>query len=192
MSLSTLTGIPDSFEAGSTVLFTENFADYSVSSWTAKIYFVLGTAAPITVTATTSGTNFLFTLSEAITSSFTPGKYDYVIYVSSSTERTTAKQGTVTVLQDMSKAREATAAEIALAGIEAAINKLSSKVNSSVSFNGQTFTHNDLNSLTRARTYYKAEVIREERQRQLLRGATDQSRYGVEFVNTVNTNPWQQ
>ena len=53
MSLQTLTGIPDSIEAGNTVLWTESFADYPPATWTATcrivtdhgIVAVTGTAA---------------------------------------------------------------------------------------------------------------------------------------------------
>lgn len=191
MSVATLSEIPDSFEAGSTVIFTDSFSDYPVSTWTATLCLVKGADSPITVTATTSGQFFLFTLSAALTATIPPGYYEYVIYVTSSGQRTTARTGQITVLQDMSVARAKTSAETMLEGINDAITKLASKVNSTVSFNGQTFTHNDLASLIRSRTYFQAEVIREQRQAAALRGAGDQSRIGVQFVNTGVVNPWQ-
>ena len=65
-----VSGIPSQFEAGDTVIFTENFPDYAVGTYTASLAMNNGVAAATTVTATTSGTNFLFTITAAVSAAY--------------------------------------------------------------------------------------------------------------------------
>ena len=67
MSLPTYNPLPAQITAGDTVLVTESYTDYPNTDWTAAMWFNSGTGTPTSVAGTTSGTDFLFTLSATFT-----------------------------------------------------------------------------------------------------------------------------
>jgi hypothetical protein len=83
-----------------TVQWTKSLADYPPSDWTLKYHFI--GASNVVVTATTSGGDFLVSLTVATTEIITPGSYRLVGYVqddaSSPTERHQIYQGDVEVV----------------------------------------------------------------------------------------------
>lgn len=190
MSLQTLSGIPPVIESGDTVLFTENFgADYPVGTWTAVLWLQKGYGTPASFTATTSGSDFLFTLSAASTASLAPGYYDFAFYLTSGSQRATGKTGTVGVLPNLAVAQTATSAQAMLAALETAITTLSASVNSSVSFNGQSYTKASLGDLLRQRMNLQAEVFREQQQLKAMRGETRDGFVEVSFASQQAVNP---
>lgn len=74
----------------------------------------------------------------------------------------------------------ATSAQDILDALEATILKLASGANQTVNFNGQSFTQKDMKSLTEQRTYWKAQVLREQA---AAPGATA-ARYQIGFVQS--------
>lgn len=56
----------------------------------------------------------------------------------------------------------AVTAQTILEQLEDAISKLSTGTNATVNFNGQSFTKKNIDELIKARTYWKAEVLRSQ------------------------------
>ena len=91
---------PVRFYAGMTVAWTKSLTDYPASDWTLKYHFI--GQSNVVVTATTSGNDYLVTLTVATTEIITPGSYRLVGFVqddpSSPTERYQVYQGDVEVV----------------------------------------------------------------------------------------------
>lgn len=181
MSLATLTGLPRQLAAGDTTLWTENFTDYPVGTWTAKFVLNMGSAQPITLDATTSGSDFLFTLPRLTSAGIPPGDYEFAIYVTDGTQRTTAKTGTVSVLPDLAQGIAPTFAEKQVTNLEGAIATLNASTSQSVSFNGQSFTRQNLADYQKQLTYWQARVIAEQAKLAAQRGAGDPGRIQTQF-----------
>lgn len=79
----------------------------------------------------------------------------------------------------------ATSAQDILDAIEATILKLASGANQTVNFNGQSFTQKDMNSLSQQRTYWKAQVLRE----QAAASTTPAQRFQIGFVQSRSACP---
>ena len=107
-SVATTSGVPLTIEAGNEVHFTVNYPDFPVGTWTAAFVIVLSTGTPSSTAATTSGSDFLVTLTSAVTAALAPGDYQYAVYVTSSSQRTTAETGKISILPNLAVARTAT------------------------------------------------------------------------------------
>ena len=97
-------------------------------------------------------------------------------------ERTTADSGAITVLPDLTQARAKSVARVQLDAINAAITSVVSGKFAVVSFNGQTFTRQNLDVLMRQRTDLAAQVYQEEQAEKVARGATVNTRIPIQFV----------
>jgi hypothetical protein len=170
MAIPTLNYLPDSFEAGDTILFSENFGDYPAGTWTAKVYFSLNGAPPTNATATASGTGFLFTLSSIFTAALSPGGNLYAIKVTSGSEQVTVKTGIVNILPNLTAAQTPSDAATQLAAANTALATLVASPDSSVSFNGQSYTEKNQMELFRIIQRLKAVVQAERDEQAALRG----------------------
>lgn len=182
MSIQVLAGVPLQIESGSTYLFTENFADYPVGTWTAAFWLNMGPNTPVSVAGTTSGTGFLFTLTSTVTAAIAAGIYDFAIYVTSAGQRATAKTGVITILPDLAQVVPATFAQSQVTALESAIATLSVAGNQSVSFNGQSFSRFDIAALQKTLVFYQAQVIAEKNRLAAQRGASDPGRIATRFI----------
>jgi hypothetical protein len=79
----------------------------------------------------------------------------------------------------------ATSAQDILDALEATILKLASGANQTVNFNGQSFTQKDMKSLTEQRTYWKAQLLRE----QAATSTAPQQRFQIGFVPSRRVCP---
>jgi hypothetical protein len=70
-----LTALPESFPAGTTVIYTKSFTGFSSAEWTLKLY--LAGASVINVTAAAEGTGFKVTLAAGDTDDFPAGTYQW-------------------------------------------------------------------------------------------------------------------
>lgn len=181
MSLTVATEIPASIERGSAYSFKLAFTDYPTSAWTAALVLGRNGSAPLSFAATISAGMFLWTLTNANTLTITPGWWDFAIHVSDATYRVAAQSGRIPVLNNLAVAQTASVAQTMLTALEAAITTLSANVNSSVSFNGQSFTKADIASLMAKRVQLQAEVIREQQTLDALRGTANSSFISVGF-----------
>lgn len=193
MPVATIDGPPSVLEAGNTVIFTDGFSDFPVTGWT--MVFVLrgpgGTSRSVNATISVDTPGY-FTV--ALPTDLAPGAYEWAEYVTetATNQRTTAATGTLEVIPDLATNAVLTVAQTTLAAIEAAILRLSGNDNLTVSFNGQSFTKRDIKSLTDQRTYWKAEVLREQARADGARQSprVDSGRGGISFARTSRWLPW--
>lgn len=181
-----VSGVPLTIEAGNFVSFTETLTAYPASLWTMAFVLSSGSLAPISTAATANGDDFLVTLSGTVTNSLAQGRWEWAEYVTASTERTTARNGVLTVLPNLATQATPSAAQAMLTALETAITSLASSKFQSVNFNGQSYSRRDMKSLLDQRVLLQAEVIREQNRLAVARGARDPYRIGIEFVPQDN------
>ena len=99
-----LTALPESFPAGTTIIYRKTLSDYPVGDgWTLKLH--LAGASVKTFEATVDGNDFVVTLAATATSSpFKPGFYKWIERVSLSDAVYQVDSGIVTILPDLSTA----------------------------------------------------------------------------------------
>ncbi len=172
MAVATVDGLPAIIESGDTVIFTETFSDYPVSAWGVKLYVSLNGTAITNWTGSGSGSTYTFTLTAAQTAALAAGRYLFAFYATetATSQREIAKTGEIDVLPNLAATQAASTAQTMLTNIETAISALTSGEDQSVSFNGQSVTKKDLGGLLKQRTQLQAEVIREKRRADSLRG----------------------
>jgi len=190
MALDAIVGVPCSFESGNTVIFTEQFADYSPADWAATIYLSLNGVPVNNTTATESGVTYTFTIAATTTAAFQPGTYDYVIRVAGGGEVATAKTGQINVLQNLAVAATPSTAQAMLTAIDATITALLGSGNQSVSFNGQSYTKRNITELRQMRLDLQAEVIKEQRAAAAARGRDVSGSRNVRFNNGGDIWPY--
>ena len=184
-----LVGIPMQFEAGDTVIFTESFADYAVGTYVATLVLNNRVAAATTITATTSGVLFLFTLSATVTAAITAGAYTYAIYATSGATRYTAKQGTINVLANLSATATPSFAQAQVTRLQTILAEFSATTKQSVSFNGQSFSRAAIKDYQEQLSFWQATVIRETAADNAARGSTTSNRITLSFVPANNLDP---
>lgn len=183
MAVTSVSSVPVQFSAGNTVNLTLAFADFSAATWTLALVFSRVGYSPVTFAGSASGTSFTVTLTSTITAAMPAGTWNWTAYVTSGGERTTADSGTVQILPDLSQTRTRSTSRIQLDAINAAITSIVSGKFSTVSFNGQTFTRQNLDMLMRQRTDLAADVYKEEQAEKVALGATTNTRIPIQFVN---------
>lgn len=183
MAVETLTGIPDSFESGDTVIFTEAFSDFPATAWGATLYLTRAGSTTVSSAAASSGNNFLFTLSAATTAAIAAGYWNYAIYVveTATSQRATAKTGRIAVLQNLAVTPTATYAQTMVTTLQTALSSLAASGNNSVSFNGQSYTRANISDYQKQLTYWQARVIKEQNDLAALRGTANTGRVETRF-----------
>lgn len=172
MPVETLGAIPEIIEAGTTVRFTEDFADFPATAWTCALKLSRDGTAATSIAATTNGSQFVFVIPSTTTDDLTPGEWNYSFRVTATSggDVATAKTGVLTVLPDLGGTVAKSAAAAQLAALETAILAVCATENASGSFNGQSYTKKNLAELYDARARLRAEVAAEEEKEAALRG----------------------
>jgi hypothetical protein len=170
------TSIPSEFVAGDRWAWkrTDLSADYG-SGYTLSYELTLSTgAAPITLTATLSGDEYLMEIAAATTAAYTAGNYQWVSLITrdSDSERIRIGYGTLEVKPDpaVSTADNRTHAATVLDSIEAVIEGRASKDQESYSIAGRSLSRTPIPELLILRDRYKAEVKREEQAEKVRQG----------------------
>lgn len=100
MSVSIPSTEPAQFIAGDTVKWTRSLSDYPATTWTLTYEF-RGTVRK-SVVCTASGSDFLATITAALSAAYPPGEYRVFARVSSGSESYTVWEGSITVKPDPS------------------------------------------------------------------------------------------
>ena len=121
--MTTLTALPESFPAGTTVRLARSYGDFPASAgWALKLY--LAGAAVMNAAGVADGDGFVITLTAAATAALTPGLYRWVERATKGSESYDAASGLVTVTRNLATAAAGDAQsweEKQLAEVEAAI-----------------------------------------------------------------------
>lgn len=166
MSVAALTQFPKSFVSGDAVRVTIADSNYPSSLWTLVVWFQNGiTVQNFSAPAGTNGAYDLF-ITSVQSAAIPPGKYE-VAYVfteiaSPNDRKTGACEFAVQVFANPAVAGAKTIARQTLEAMEAAYLVLAGGSNSSVNFNGQSFTKRNLKEFADAIDRQRAVVAGED------------------------------
>lgn len=183
MPVETLTEIPCSFEAGTTLRFTRSWSEFPATTWTAALKLQKDGAAPSSYAATADGATHVWHLTATQTDALAPGVYQYAIYVTSSADVARAESGIVTVTGFLGEAQTAGFVQTALTAVRTAIENLVSKKFSSVSLNGQSHTLQSIGELYSIERNLAARLVAEQEKAAALRGQGSSRNIQVVFVS---------
>ena len=186
--------IPYEFYAGDTVIWQiENLnTDYSNSTHTLTYKFRLENNGSTTfsVDATADGNNYKITLGASTTASITEGKYNFISYVTRTSDnaRVTVDRGMIEVKPNLasSSADPRSHAKIMLDKIESLLEGKADKDVSSYSIAGRSLNKMSVQELLDWRTHYKAEYNREIARLRNENGDGSGNTIKISFGNTNN------
>lgn len=157
--------------AGDTLDFTTSVPDYPpADGWTLKYRltprFATPTQAPINLTATTSGSDYLVQSAPATTALWVAGAYTWARWVDKSGARQTlSESGDLLVKADPAATVQGhdarSHARIVLDAIEAVIEGRASKDQEEYTIGSRSLKHTPIADLIKFRGRYKAEVLNE-------------------------------
>jgi len=169
--MATLTALPDSFPAGTTVKYTRTVSDYPASGgWTLKL--MLAGPATLSVTAAASGADHVVTVTAAQSAALAAGVYRWAEEVSKDAEVYRVADGTVTVNPNMNTAQpgdlqsqdeKLLAAVNAMIAVRTGASGSAPKDIEAYSIDGVTITKVPLEQLYRLRTSLGIAVARAKR-----------------------------
>lgn len=185
-------GMPFAFDSGVTIAFTEYWPRFQPPTWSAKLYlsFILTGEATTNIDATTSGTGFLFTLSDTLTAALAPGEYRYWMVVTDGTTTEVTRQGVTNILPNFATSLTPSLAQQQLSALNVTISRVMGGEFSSTNFNGQSMTEKDLAMLLREQVRLQAAVLREQQAINRLRGGPAAGRIHTVFGPVFNNGCW--
>jgi len=156
-------GVPETVFVGDFIQFKIVNSDYSNSLFTMKFVGRISTGGntEIAITATASGSDYLFSVPSATSSNFTVGDYHYQLEIerNSDNERIVIDRGQITVSTDYDNNVDPRLhAEIMLGKIESMLEGKADSDVSSYSIAGRSLTKLTPEELRDWRDYYRREV----------------------------------
>lgn len=165
---------PVSLRCGDTWQWTRSISDYPAGTWTLKYRFK-SSAGGFEVVASQSGADYAITVTAATSAGYTAGRYTWMAWVESGTDKHTVDSGTVELLVDYRAASAATAlddrshARKTLDAIEAWIEGRDPAV-AEYEIAGRRMKFIPIPDLLMWRSRYKNEVASEENAAAIARG----------------------
>lgn len=152
--------VPATIAAGATLLFTESLSGYPASLYTLALILNRDGIVIDNIAATASGDDFIVTKSAALTGAWQPGRVNWSEVVTKISDATVIQlnTGQLSITPNFAASITPTAAMTQLAAAEAAILKLMTGANQSVSFNGQSFSRHNLHEFFGVRDRLRAQV----------------------------------
>lgn len=176
------TSVPTEFIVGDFVQFkiTTLSSDYPNTDFTARLISRISTGASseFTVTATASGSDYLFTILSATTSAFTPEHYSWQIEIerNSDNERIVVDRGHWDILTDYDNNVDPRSHnEVMLQKIETLLEGKADSDVSSYSIAGRSLNKLSPAELLEWRNYYKSEVAAEKKREAIRHGRKTKS-----------------
>lgn len=166
---------------------TELGSDYPNDEYTATYVARLtaGGSSEIQLVGTAYGSDYLFSVSSAVSADFTPGYYHWQLEMvrDSDSERVVVERGTFTALADLdvNGADPRSHAEIMVDKIEARLENRADVDVSNYSINGRSLVKMSIDELMKWRDYYRAELAMEKRKERVRRGKSTGATVKVRF-----------
>jgi len=166
---------------------TELGSDYPNDEYTATYVARLtaGGSSEIQIVGTAYGSDYLFSVSSAVSDDFTPGYYHWQLEMvrDSDSERVVVERGTFTALADLdvNGADPRSHAEIMVDKIEARLENRADVDVSNYSINGRSLVKMSIDELMKWRDYYRAELAMEKRKERVRRGKSTGATVKVRF-----------
>ena len=168
--------------------------DYPVAGYSLSYEFNLvdgATVANFTLTATESDDNYI--IEESSTVSYTKGNYNWVSYItrSSDSARVKLEEGFVEIQDNYAttSASVRSHAKIVLDAIEAVIENRATMDQSSMSIAGRSLSRLSIDELLTFRDRYKAEYLKEVKQLRIKNKRGSGNTIKVNFGRTTGTTP---
>ncbi len=175
-------GVPSEVFIGDFIQFkiTEFSDDYANSAHTMKLIARISTGAntEITITASASDDDYLFSVASSSSASFTAGSYHYQLEITrdSDSNRIIVDRGHIKVSTDYDNNVDPRAhAEIMLSKIESILEGKADSDVSSYSIQGRSLTKLGIEELLEWRNYYRAEANEIKRKEQIKHGRKTKS-----------------
>lgn len=169
MPVAALSEFPASIIAGDTLRVNITGGDHPATGWTLKVLFS-GSTGNKSFLAAATGVNFLLTLTAAQTATLTAGQYavSYIFTETATGERVTDDtQRIVAVFPDPTATVTESMAKQTLDALEASLLIVAAEPDTTVNFNGQSFTGRNLPELQKAIVSQKQIVAFEENKRRV-------------------------
>lgn len=181
---------PAQIRAGDTTTWKKTVADYPPSAgWTLK-YSLRNTAQKIDITAATSGTDYLVTITRNTSKAYVPGRYDWICFVvkgvSPNDEQHTLDQGSVSILPDLSADAVYDARSDARKIYDDLIAAYKTYIASggtiqSYAIGGRSVTYKDQAKIIEDIKYWERKVRSEEAAEAVANGSANPRRVGTRF-----------
>lgn len=184
-SVAVQSGVPFSIDSGETVRFLVSDADYSALLWTAAFVLNNGVDAPVSTPGVPNGTGFDIVLTAAVTAALKPVQYQWALVytaISPVTEKAIGETGAIEVLPNPSVQATPTFAQAQVTLLETVIASFGGNAFTSVSFNGQSFSRDNLTTYRSDLIFWQARVIAEQRRLNALRGTDQGGHIPIVFV----------
>lgn len=185
------TGVPLQIECGGTSAFLLSYPDYAPGTYTLTFVLSLGTAAPVSTTATTSGTSFLVTLTATATAAIAAGVYQYAAYVTAGSTRYTAETGRITLLPNLAATQMPSDAQAMVTLLTAVMKLFAATDKFIVDFNGQKFQRANMADYQKQFVFWKAALLSEQSALAAQRGEGTGGRIVAKFVPVSDVTPLQ-
>ena len=166
MSLTATSGIPRSITAGNTLRLTVSNSSYPASLFTLALILSLDGTVLGNIAGTAIGNDFTIEATHRITGAWTPGRYNYVCYYTeiSSGERAQGESGMMIVMPNFAVSQPETINQANLRLARATYQLvLEAGPDSSVQFNGQSYTRQNMLELSRLINELERKVQAEQR-----------------------------
>jgi hypothetical protein len=183
--------IPDTLRAGDTISWTESISDYPASDgWTLAFALRAKDLPPITITASTSGSDYAIAITAPTSKAYNPGIYSWQAYVSKGTspdftEKYSIEMGRIEILPNLTIATSETElrshAKKVLDAIEALLEGKAGADVLSYSIGGRSISKMAPEELIKWRSFYKTEYERELEAEAIAKGLDSPRRIGVRF-----------
>ena len=178
LSMDIPTTEPTSFTAGDTVKWTREISDYPADQYALKyVLQLLSGGTPIEISAAADGSSYAVTISAASSAAYAVGDYrwyGYVTDLATGLERYSIGSGSLTVLPDPAAFTTATDlrshARKVLAAIEATLEGTATRDQLKMQIDGEMIERRTIAELLQLRSFYAAEVRREEQAEKLAKG----------------------
>lgn len=184
---------PTTITAGDTVQWTKTLSDYPADAYALNYTLQpISGGTPLEVTAAASGTDHAVTISAATSAGYSSGDYRWFSFVSdlaTSTQRFTLEHGSLSILPDPATFTTASDlrshARTVLDAIEAVLEGRATSAQAEYSLNvagNQTqIKYIQIADLLKLRSYYAAEVKREDQAEAIAKGMGSGNRILVRF-----------
>jgi hypothetical protein len=190
MPLAPTNGVPLQIEAGNSAAFLLSYGDFPPGSFTLTFIISQGSAAPISITATTSGTKFLVTLSTTVSATLTLGNWSWITYATATGVRHTADSGTITVLPNLAAAITPSFAQAQVTRLETVLATFAGTDKREVDFQGQKFVRADIAVYKEQWAFWRAIVVSEQAALARSLGGPDPTRVATVFVPAAPAAVW--
>ena len=177
------TSEPASLNAGDTLRWSRNLADYPASAGWVLSYTLINAVDKISITGSAAGDSHSILVPAATSAGYTPGSYDWRARVTRAGEVYTVGQGRITIQPSFGAATldARSPARRTLDAIEATLEGRASSAVLEYEIGNRRMKYIPNTELLQLRDRYRAEVVREDAAAAVAAGLPDRRRVYVRF-----------